>query len=174
MSCEFLYYSTLKTPIGELQIYATENGIRYLNYKDSHKIRFIEKALQKETLETINSKNKQIILVEKQLKEYFNGIRQNFDIPLDMIGTEFQKTVWNSLLKIPYGKTMSYLEQSKSINNPKAVRAVANANGRNPISIIIPCHRVIGTNGKLTGYAGGIQRKKFLLNLENPMPQFNF
>jgi methylated-DNA-[protein]-cysteine S-methyltransferase len=103
----------------------------------------------------------------KQIDEYFIMQRQEFTLPLLMVGTEFQKSVWNALLKIPYGKTASYLELSKIIGNEKAVRAVANANGANAIALIIPCHRIIGTNGKLTGYGGGLPLKKKLLDLEN-------
>ena len=102
----------------------------------------------------------------KQLEEYFKAERQNFDIPLLMVGTEFQKSVWQGLMKIPFGKTASYLELAKNIGNEKAVRAVANANGANAISILIPCHRIIGSNGTLTGYAGGLDVKKKLLELE--------
>ena len=98
--------------------------------------------------------------------------RKTFDIPLLLLGSTFQKQVWNALLKIPYGTTKSYQELSKIINNEKAVRAVANANGANAIGIIIPCHRIIGSNGKLTGYAGGLDKKKKLLHLENNL--FNF
>ncbi|MXV38540.1 methylated-DNA--[protein]-cysteine S-methyltransferase [Flavobacteriaceae bacterium Ap0902] len=171
---ETLYKSEIDSPLGRMDIYASTKGIRYLNYSDSHKIRFILKALAQETLEIQESENEHIRLAKKQLQDYFEGKRQKFDIPLDMRGTEFQISVWESLLEIPFGKTISYLEQAKSIGNPKAVRAVANANGRNPISIIVPCHRVIGANGQLTGYAGGINRKKFLINLENPMTEFDF
>jgi len=103
----------------------------------------------------------------KQLDEYFDMKRHKFEIPLAMAGSEFQKSVWDALLKVPYGQTASYLELSKIIGNEKAVRAVANANGANAIGIIIPCHRIIGTNGKLTGYAGGLPLKKKLLELEN-------
>ena len=102
----------------------------------------------------------------QQLDEYFSLQRKSFEIPLLMLGTEFQKSVWEALVKIPYGKTSSYLELSKSIGNEKAVRAVANANGANAIGIIIPCHRIIGSDGSLTGYAGGLTLKKKLLELE--------
>lgn len=101
-----------------------------------------------------------------QLGEYFNGERVIFDIPLWMVGTDFQKQVWHELMQIPYGKTCSYLELSKHIGNEKAVRAVASANGANAISIIIPCHRVMGSHGSLVGYAGGLDTKQKLLNLE--------
>ncbi len=101
-----------------------------------------------------------------QLDEYFNMQRKTFDIPIQMVGTDFQKSVWEALLKVPYGTTSTYLQLAKEIGNEKAVRAVANANGANAIGIIIPCHRIIGTNGELTGYAGGLPLKKRLLELE--------
>ena len=101
-----------------------------------------------------------------QLDEYFNMKRREFDIPILMVGTNFQKSVWEALLKVPYGTTSTYLQLAKKIGNEKAVRAVANANGANAIGIIIPCHRIIGTNGELTGYAGGLPLKKRLLELE--------
>ena len=101
-----------------------------------------------------------------QLDEYFNMQRRSFNIPILMVGTDFQKSVWEALLKVPYGTTSTYLQLAKDIGNEKAVRAVANANGANAIGIIIPCHRIIGTNGELTGYAGGLPLKKQLLELE--------
>lgn len=106
-----------------------------------------------------------------QLNEYFEGTRKQFDLKLNPQGTDFQKKVWNKLLEIPYGKTISYLELSKQLGDVKAIRAVANANGKNPLWIIVPCHRVIGTDGSLTGYAGGIHRKQWLLDHENPFKQ---
>jgi len=106
-----------------------------------------------------------------QLQEYFDGKRKDFDIKLNPEGTDFQKKVWNQLLEIPYGKTLSYLELSKQLGDVKAIRAVANANGKNPIWIIIPCHRVIGSDGNLTGYAGGLNRKQWLLEHESPYKQ---
>jgi len=106
-----------------------------------------------------------------QLQEYFDGKRKDFDIKLNPEGTDFQKKVWNQLLEIPYGKTLSYLDLSKRLGDIKAIRAVANANGKNPIWIIIPCHRVIGSDGSLTGYAGGLNRKQWLLEHESPYKQ---
>ena len=106
-----------------------------------------------------------------QLQEYFEGSRKEFNIKLKPNGTDFQKEVWDFLSRIPYGKTCSYLELSKQIGNTKAIRAVANANGKNPIWIIIPCHRVIGSDGSLTGYAGGLHRKQWLINHESPSKQ---
>lgn len=103
----------------------------------------------------------------KQLDEYLNGPRTSFDVPLLMVGSDFQKAVWNALMEVPYGKTSSYLDLAKSVANEKAVRAVAAANGANAIAIIIPCHRILGSNGQLVGYAGGLAVKKQLLNLEH-------
>ena len=105
-------------------------------------------------------------LLERQMDEYFKGTRKEFDIPLHLLGTTFQKSVWQGLLKIPYGETRSYKQQSIFLGNEKAIRAVAGANGENGIAIIIPCHRVIGENGSLTGYGGGLQRKQWLLDHE--------
>ncbi len=102
----------------------------------------------------------------EQLDEYLNGNRKEFDIPLLTVGTDFQKSVWNALMKVPYGTTSTYLQLAKNINNDNAVRAVANANGANSISIIIPCHRIIGSDGELVGYGGGLPVKKRLLRLE--------
>jgi methylated-DNA-[protein]-cysteine S-methyltransferase len=106
-----------------------------------------------------------------QLKEYFDGSRTSFDLPLNPDGTEFQKRVWEELIKIPYGTTISYLELSKRLGDVKAIRAVASANGKNPLWIVVPCHRVIGSDGSLTGYAGGLPRKKWLLEHESPIKQ---
>ncbi|TWO33922.1 methylated-DNA--[protein]-cysteine S-methyltransferase [Seonamhaeicola sediminis] len=106
-----------------------------------------------------------------QLKEYFEGSRKQFSLKLNPQGTDFQNKVWKQLEQIPYGKTISYLELSKQLGNAKAIRAVANANGKNPLWIIVPCHRVIGSDSRLTGYAGGLHRKQWLLNHESPFKQ---
>ena len=103
----------------------------------------------------------------QQLSEYLKGERKSFDLPLRMKGTDFQQRVWNALLKIPYGETRSYKQIAEAIGNPKAVRAVGMANNRNPLLIVVPCHRVIGVNGKLVGYGAGIEKKEFLLRLES-------
>lgn len=108
-----------------------------------------------------------LLQLERELNEYFCKKRQTFTLPLSPSGTEFQKGVWNTLLKIPYGKTVSYAKEAQMLGSPKAVRAVANANGKNPIAILIPCHRVISSNGSIGGYTGGVWRKEFLLSLEN-------
>ncbi len=109
--------------------------------------------------------------IKKQFEEYFEGNRTNFNIKLSPEGADFQKRVWNELLNIPFGKTVSYQQMANKLGDPKVIRAAASANGKNPISIVIPCHRVIGSNGSLTGYAGGLHRKKWLLELESPSPQ---
>lgn len=106
-----------------------------------------------------------------QLQEYFQGIRKNFDLKLNPQGTPFQKKVWAMLQNIPYGKTVSYLDLAKQLGDVKTIRAVANANAKNPLWIVVPCHRVIGTDGSLTGYAGGLHRKEWLLNHESPFKQ---
>ncbi len=123
----------------------------------------ISKAFKATLLE---GENPHFDTLRQQLKEYFKGERKEFNIPLDLVGTDFQKKVWKSLIEIPYGSTISYGEQAKLIGKPKAVRAVANANAKNKVSIILPCHRVIGADGKLTGYGGGLWRKEKLLELE--------
>lgn len=107
----------------------------------------------------------------KQLQQYFTGERQNFELKLNPAGTDFQRQVWKLLEKIPFGSTCSYLELAKAYGDPKAIRAIASANGKNPLWIIIPCHRVIGSDGSLTGYAGGLWRKKWLLEHEQPVKQ---
>jgi methylated-DNA-[protein]-cysteine S-methyltransferase len=118
-----------------------------------------------------NSEIEEIRNVKKQFEEYFEGSRTHFTIKLSPEGTDFQKRVWNELLNIPYGKTLNYQQGANKLGDPKVIRAAASANGKNPISIAIPCHRVIGSDGSLTGYAGGLHRKKWLLALESPSPQ---
>ena len=140
------------SPLGLLQINASETGIFSLD--------FVEGENEAKGINPILDK----CLI--QLDEYFNRKRVLFDVPLDMQGTDFQKSVWDKLLEVPYGKTASYLDISIALGSEKLTRAVGNANGKNKIAIIIPCHRVIGTNGTLTGYAGGIWRKKWLLDFE--------
>ncbi len=114
----------------------------------------------------VSEENQCLELLREELDEYFHGKRRLFSVPLCPSGTEFQQSVWNILKEIPYGATRSYMQQAKLLNNPKGVRAVASANGTNQIAILIPCHRVIGSDGSLTGYAGGLHRKKWLLNHE--------
>ena len=147
-----------KTPIGIAKIVGNEDGIQSISVLDNDIE--IPKEIPNCLQECVN-----------QLDDYFKGTRTSFDLKLNPIGTDFQKKVWNSLNKIEFGTTKTYLEQTKSLGDAKAIRAVATANGKNPIWIVIPCHRVIGSDGSLTGYAGGIWRKKWLLNHENPVKQ---
>ena len=152
-----LFVQYFSSPIGFLEIQATEIGLRAAN--------FVDTPVMKE------NKNEMTNLVTQQLSEYFTGRRTEFDISFDFEGTSFQQIVWQTLCTIPYGKTWSYMELAKKLGDVKKVRAVGLANGQNKISIIVPCHRVIGSDGTLVGYAGGLQRKKFLLELENPTKQ---
>lgn len=161
-----------QSPVGDLILGSYNEELCICDWKYRKMRDSIDNRLQKglnalyieETSEVINN----TIL---QLKEYFNKKRTIFDIPLLFIGTDFQQSVWNCLLKIPYGKTETYLGLSKLLNNPKAIRAVASANGANCISILVPCHRIIGSNGELVGYAGGLNTKKKLLEIESSISQ---
>ena len=155
------------SPLGPLLAGATEKGICLLEFVDRRMLETQIKRLKKIfNAEFIPGESKYFDELNKQIKEYFEGMRKEFDIPLVIDGTVFQQKVWKELLKIPFGKTRSYQEQAIALGNVKAIRAVAKANGDNRISIIIPCHRVIGKNGELVGYGGGMWRKQFLLNLE--------
>lgn len=153
-----IIYSLFETVLGTMVGGADDSGICLLEFFDSdfnsRKIHFPE------------VKNLFLEQLRKELDEYFDGTRKEFSLPLHPEGTDFQKSVWKELLKIPYGTTRSYSEQSNSLGVPKSIRAVANANALNKIAILIPCHRVIGSDGSLTGYAGGLKRKKWLLDHE--------
>jgi len=149
----------VETPLGIAEVTGDENGISKI---------FITENIGAKVSANIPD---YLLNVTRQLQEYFDGKRTNFDIPLNPPGTQFQKKVWDELLKIPFGKTATYLEIAKKLGDPKCIRAAATANGKNPLWIIIPCHRVIGSDGSLTGYAGGIWRKKWLLEHENPVKQ---
>ena len=158
----------IETPLGMMVAGAVEQGICILEFADRPTIEDQFKSLAKLLNVSINEgHNKHFEILQQQLSEYFNGKRKEFSLPLFTPGTEFQQSVWNELQRIPYGSTRSYKQQSISLNNPGSIRAVASANGKNRIAIIIPCHRVIGSDGDLTGYAGGLWRKKWLLDLEN-------
>ncbi|MDA9338393.1 methylated-DNA--[protein]-cysteine S-methyltransferase [Flavobacteriaceae bacterium] len=163
MESNSTYY---KTPIGFAEIIGDKNGIQSIALLDNSTN---DQGLEKFDLpQDIPECLQECAL---QLKEYFKGERTKFDLLLNPQGTSFQKLVWKELCNIPFGKTRSYLAQSKLIGDPKAVRAVASANGKNPIWIVVPCHRVIGSDGSLTGYAGGLWRKKWLLDHESPVKQ---
>ena len=159
-----LQYSKIETPIGSLYLVTNQTSLVALLFENTWED-------YKKTVGTLKAGESAILKkAEKQLIEYFAGGRKTFDLPFQLHGTEFQKEVWTALTKIPYGKTISYGDQAKSIGRPKAMRAVGGTNGMNPLSIIVPCHRVIGKSGKLTGYAGGLERKEFLLKLEGILP----
>ncbi len=147
----------IKTALGIAKIIGDEEGISVISVSDEGEISdSIPKVLQEAV---------------SQLNDYFEGKGTDFTFKLNPSGTEFQQKVWKGLLEIPFGKTISYMELSKKLGDVKAIRAVASANGKNPLWIVVPCHRVIGTDGSLTGYAGGLWRKKWLLEHENPTNQ---
>lgn len=168
-----IYLKEIKTPLGELFACADNKGVCLLEFPDSKgldkELKEISKTLQGEI---VKGENEHLKLLERELNEYFQGKRKSFSVLLNTVGTDFQKQVWESLLKIPYGTTTSYQKQANLLGRPKAVRAVANANGQNKISILIPCHRVIGSNGTLTGYGGGLLRKQKLLEIEGVLLGF--
>ena len=149
----------LNTEIGKIELKGTENGVC--------SIQFIEDASEIVSTEIpVNLKS-----IITQMKEYFAGERTKFEVKLAPEGTTFQKKVWEQLQTIPYGKTVSYQKMANDLGDPKVIRAAASANGKNPIAIVIPCHRVIGSDGSLTGYASGLHRKKWLLEHESPVTQ---
>lgn len=157
----------IETPVGTMYAAAIEEGICMLEFTDRKMLETEFKDLAKSLNATIVlGENSHFQTLEKELSEYFTGERTRFSVPLSPVGTAFQKSVWKALIEIPYGETWTYRKQSEFLGDAKKVRAVANANGMNKISIIIPCHRVIGSNGTLTGYGGGIWRKQKLLELE--------
>jgi len=154
MQSETIYDSSIiETPIGTMIATADENAITSLDFTD-------------EPISTQTSDNPLLIRLEGELLEYFTGERDHFTLPLNPHGTPFQKEVWKTLQTIPYGETISYAKEAQLFGNPKAIRAVASANGRNPIAILIPCHRVIASGGGIGGYSGGIEKKEILLKLE--------
>lgn len=150
--------ATIKCTLGTVLLKGDHLGISRISITDK----------ESNTSETIPSELKEAVL---QLKEYFAGNLKQFTLPLNPEGTDFQKKVWKELQKVPFGKTVSYLELSKKLGDIKAIRAVAAANGKNPLWVVVPCHRIIGSDGSLTGYAGGLWRKKWLLDHENPVKQ---
>lgn len=157
---ENYWHKKIKSPIGELDLVANDTSLLIVqmeNHTHNHM----------GSLDLKNGDNHKILkATERQLKEYFAGNRKSFDLPIEFRGTDFQKQVWNELLNIPYGKYVTYGAQASKIGRPKAARAVGACNGKNPISIIVPCHRVMGTSGSLTGYAGGLLVKQHLLKIE--------
>ncbi len=155
-----LAYKIIKSPIGKLKLVASEKALVAILWENDNprRVRLSELVVDEE--------HPVLVETERQLGEYFAGKRKEFSVHLDMRGTRFQKDVWDALLAIPFGETRSYGQLAKQLGNPRATRAVGAANGKNPVSIIVPCHRVIGSSGKLTGFAGGLDAKAHLLNLE--------
>ncbi len=155
-------YKTIASPVGELTLVASDNGLAAILWENDKPDRVRLGALEEDDDHPILRET------ERQIGAYFAGTLQAFDLPLDFQGTDFQKSVWQALLTIPFGETRSYGEIARQIGRPGASRAVGAANGRNPISIVAPCHRVIGSNGALTGFAGGLEAKQLLLGIESP------
>ncbi|QHG22722.1 methylated-DNA--[protein]-cysteine S-methyltransferase [Pseudomonas sp. DTU12.1] len=161
MPCE---YKLMPSPVGQLTLVARNGKLAAILWET-------ERANRVRLGELVEvDDNPALLQAERQLNEYFAGTRDRFDLELDFEGTEFQKKVWAALLTIPFGETRSYSQIATQIGSPKAVRAVGAANGRNPISIVAPCHRVIGASGRLTGFAGGLEAKQYLLTLEDGEP----
>jgi methylated-DNA-[protein]-cysteine S-methyltransferase len=148
----------IQTPLGACAITGDENGVSVIHVLDSEQP--VSKKIPASLKEAVS-----------QINEYFDGSRTQFSFKINPDGTDFQKSVWRELLNIPFGKTVSYMDITKKLGDIKAIRAVASANGKNPLWIVVPCHRVIGSDGSLTGYAGGLWRKKWLLEHENPSAQ---
>ena len=155
-----LFYKNIKSPVGNLKLVANPRALVAILWEQERPNRV--------RLDTMNLDERHPILVEteRQLAEYFSGRRTQFELPLEPRGSEFQKNVWRALTKIPFGETMTYLDLATSMGSPKWCRAVGAANGKNPLSIVVPCHRVVGADGRLTGFAGGLQAKATLLALE--------
>ena len=155
-----LSYMYLASPVGQLRLVANEQALVAVLWENENPKRVRLAELLEEAQHPV------LLETARQLNEYFAGQRRQFDLPLDFEGTDFQQKVWQALLSIPFGETRSYKQIAEQIGNPKAVRAVGAANGKNPISIIAPCHRVIGASGKLVGFAGGLENKDILLKIE--------
>lgn len=157
-----MWKTILSSPAGDLHAYANSDALSALLFGDSEDIKKFDANAK-----FVEPDSHPILArLKQQLNEYFAGTRQDFDLPLEPVGSEFQLAVWNALREIPFGETRSYSQQAAMIGNPAAVRAVGAANGKNPISIVVPCHRVIGKNGDLTGFGGGLPIKQFLLDHE--------
>lgn len=156
-----LAFMEMASPVGTLKLVANDTALVAVLWENENPKRVRLAELIEQTHHPI------LLETQKQLSEYFAGKRQQFDLPLDFEGTEFQQKVWQALLTIPFGETRSYRDIAEQVGNVKAVRAVGAANGKNPISIIAPCHRVVGVNGKLVGFAGGLDNKDILLKLES-------
>lgn len=159
-----IYIAQFNSPVGTLHLASSDQGVVCISLSGKENLmKNLERLVPDMELEENVGNSKKVI---KQLKEYFSGVRKDFDLPLHVIGTDFQKLVWRQLCQVPFGKTASYKEIAEKIGKPKAMRAVGQANHRNPIPIIIPCHRIIGSNGHLVGFVAGLDKKRFLLSHE--------
>ena len=160
-------FASIDSPVGSLLAGVTENALCFLEFSNPERLELqIGRLRNRLRAEVVNERHTLLDTLTEQLDEYFAGKRRTFDVPLAYPGTGFQQRVWSALLEIPYGQTCSYLTLANRVGNPEAVRAVGQANGMNPIAIVIPCHRVINSSGALGGYGGGLPRKQHLLNLE--------
>ena len=158
-----LAFKTVRSPVGELKLVASSAGLVAILWETERAGRVVLGEMQEEPGHPV------LVEAETQLRQYFADERTSFDLPLDMRGTEFQKQVWEALRRIPFGQTRSYGELAMELGRPLASRAVGAANGRNPLSVVVPCHRVVGSTGKLTGFAGGLEAKRWLLELETEL-----
>ncbi|OYD08504.1 methylated-DNA--[protein]-cysteine S-methyltransferase [Paludifilum halophilum] len=165
-------WSEMESPVGPIVIAATNKGLCRLDFDRGEQTRIGRSLWAKEWIGSIRWERNDVELapIVQQLKEYFDGVRTQFDLPVDLYGTAFQKLVWRQLQGIPYGEVRSYKDIAQAMGAPKAVRAVGGANNKNPVSIVVPCHRVIGSNGSLVGYGAGLKVKEFLLGLEGALP----
>jgi methylated-DNA-[protein]-cysteine S-methyltransferase len=164
MEQDKIYYDYMDSPLGELEVSANFNGLLSVLF-----VKTKEHEIPRHDVTTNNITEE----IKMQMKQYFNNDLQQFDIPLAINGTAFQTRVWKELCNVPYGKTISYLTLAKKLGDEKCIRAAASANGKNPLAVVVPCHRVIGSNGKLVGYAGDLWRKQWLLEHESSTKQTN-
>ena len=157
-----IFCRRIDSPVGPLMLAADDNGLRHIEFRDNRH--------PADRSDWHGGDNEILDATVVQLREYFDGERRDFDLPLAPQGTEFQRVVWQELARIPYGATISYAQLAQRVGNASAMRAVGAANGRNPLPIVLPCHRVIGADGSLTGFGGGLPTKQFLLRLEGALP----
>ncbi|MGQ4659974.1 methylated-DNA--[protein]-cysteine S-methyltransferase [Lysobacter sp. F6437] len=162
-------FTTIDSPVGPLLLAADDNGVRAIEFQPSRHA--VKREPDWHEVDWADCTHPLLLRLHQQLDEYFAGTRRTFDLPLAPRGTAFQCEVWRTLASIPYGETVSYAQLATQIGKPSATRAVGAANGRNPLPIVLPCHRVIGANGSLTGFGGGLPTKQFLLQLEGALPR---
>jgi methylated-DNA-[protein]-cysteine S-methyltransferase len=168
MTLATCFFKEIDSPVGVLKLFATDAGMAAILWENENPRRVRLGEIVPE------DRHPRLLATERQLREYFEGRRKRFDLELDFAGTQFQRRVWRALLTIPFGETRTYAGIAHQIGEPTAIRAVGAANGRNPLSIVVPCHRVVGSNGKLTGFAGGLDAKAYLLALEAPQSDLHF